>query len=196
MIVKRSDSLLNALHYSQHILNDLIKRFNQGIFIDGTIGNGHDIHRIVSHKDFKGHVYGFDIQAAAIEATRLKLASEDPAAYTLIQDSHAQIANYLSPTDSIHGAIFNLGYLPGGDHTITTQADQTLLAVQEIADRLVKGGQIILVVYTGHPSGQIESEQLLEQLRHLPQEDFQVLTYQFINQKNQPPYLIVIERKS
>ncbi|MBG9983106.1 class I SAM-dependent methyltransferase [Aerococcaceae bacterium DSM 111020] len=187
--------MLNALHYSHQLLNALIIKFKNGIFIDGTIGNGHDIHRIVSHDQFEGHVYGFDIQDAAMEATHLKLVDENPMNYTLVQDTHANLHNYLKKDEPIHGAIFNLGYLPGGDHQITTQADQTLTAIQAILERLEKEGQIILVVYSGHPSGKEESAQLLQQLSLIPQETFQVLTYQFINQKNSPPYLIVIERK-
>lgn len=48
---------------------------------------------------------------------------------------------------------FNLGYLPGGDKTIITNSETTLLGL-EAAERIVaSGGLISIVVYVGHPGG-------------------------------------------
>ncbi|MBG9988451.1 class I SAM-dependent methyltransferase [Aerococcaceae bacterium DSM 111176] len=187
--------MLNALAYSQQLLDKLVNKYYDGNFIDGTTGNGNDIHRIVSNKHFKGHAYGFDIQEQAILNTQNKLEDIDSNRYTLINDSHANINKYIKSNVTIHGAIFNLGYLPGGDHSITTQGESTLKSVEFISNQLVKGGQIILVVYSGHDSGKVESDQILNALSEYSQDEFQVLTYQFINQINHPPYVIIIERK-
>lgn len=48
---------------------------------------------------------------------------------------------------------FNLGYLPGGDKTLTTQSDTTLKALEAAKGILMDGGLISLVVYVGHPGG-------------------------------------------
>lgn len=48
---------------------------------------------------------------------------------------------------------FNLGYLPGGDRTFTTQSDTTLKALEAAKVILMDGGLISLVVYVGHPGG-------------------------------------------
>lgn len=187
--------MLNALAYSQQLLDKLINKYYDGNFIDGTTGNGNDIYRIVSNKHFKGHAYGFDIQEQAILNTNKKLENIDQNQFTLINDSHANINQYIDSTITIHGAIFNLGYLPGGDHSITTQGESTLKSVEFISNQLVKGGQIILVVYSGHESGKAESKQILNALSDYPQDDYQVLTYQFINQINHPPYVIILEKR-
>ena len=61
--------------------------------------------------------------------------------------------------------------------------------------RLVKGGQIIIVVYSGHPEGQLEKTSLMEALSTWPQEAFQVLQYEFINQRNNPPMVLIVEKR-
>lgn len=48
---------------------------------------------------------------------------------------------------------FNLGYLPGGDKTITTQSQTTVEALHVAKEVLMPGGLISLVVYVGHPGG-------------------------------------------
>ncbi|MBF6978559.1 tRNA (mnm(5)s(2)U34)-methyltransferase [Tuanshanicoccus lijuaniae] len=186
--------MLRALHYSHHLLNELITTFPNGVFIDGTLGKGNDTLRILNHPDFKGEVYAFDIQQAAIDQSVAKINPHPSANHAhLILDSHANLAKYVTE-DVIHGAIFNLGYLPGGDHSITTQFDSTLQAIHAIAERLVPHGQLILVIYSGHPQGKIEKEKLMEALSLWPQEDYQVLQYGFINQRNHPPMLLVVEK--
>ncbi len=186
--------MINALAYSQQLLDKLVNKFYDGNFVDGTIGNGYDIYRIVSNKHFKGHAYGFDIQEQALTNTKSKLENINTSKYTLINDSHENISNYFEENHTFHGAIFNLGYLPGGDHSITTRGESTLKAVEFISRHLIKGGQIILVVYSGHESGKIESQEVIDALSKYPQDDYQVLTYQFINQINHPPYVIVVEK--
>jgi hypothetical protein len=46
-----------------------------------------------------------------------------------------------------------LGYLPGGDKTITTVSETTQLALEAAKKILIPGGLISLVVYVGHPGG-------------------------------------------
>ena len=61
--------------------------------------------------------------------------------------------------------------------------------------RIVPCGRIILVCYYGHEGGPEELEAVHRFCRQLPQAQFNVLSYQFINQRNQPPVLFCIERK-
>lgn len=53
----------------------------------------------------------------------------------------------------------------------------------------------MLVVYPGHPEGQIESNDVLNFVKNIDQNEAHVLNYQFINQKNNPPYIIGIEKE-
>lgn len=183
----------NALNYSHELLSKLIQTYPNGNFIDATLGKGNDIHFILNHVNFNGRVYGFDIQPEAIQYTMQKIDSHSNR-FELFQESHANISHTLAHVNQFHGAIFNLGYLPNGDHSITTNYDSTLKAVQSIADKLVLHGQILIVVYSGHPDGQIEKDHLLKSLSQWSQTKFQVVTYSFINQMNQPPMLLIVEK--
>ena len=186
--------MLNALRYSHACLSELIHKFPNGHYIDATLGNGHDIYTILSHPNFKGKVFGFDIQKEAIKRTQERLSKINKDNYELFWDSHENISIHLSHISELSGAIFNLGYLPGGDHHITTTFTSTYKALSALKEKLRPGGQIILVVYSGHPQGQKEKDQLLDHLESWSQKHYQVLHYSYINQKNNPPSCIIIER--
>lgn len=52
--------------------------------------------------------------------------------------------------------MFNLGYLPGVCHNITTKYDTTLKAVKSSLNLIKKGGVVLIVVYYSHAEGKIE----------------------------------------
>lgn len=186
--------MLRALHFSHQLLSQLIEKFPEGIFIDATMGKGNDTFFMLNQPNFNGKIFGFDIQEQAIQQSSEKIHSHPLAHHAhLIHGSHTMIDKILED-NKIHGAIFNLGYLPGGDHSITTLYSTTIEALSQIRKRLVTNGQIIIVVYSGHPQGLIEKNELFNHLKTWPQEEFQVLQYEFINQRNQPPMLLIIER--
>lgn len=97
---------------------------------------------------------------------------------------------------TIAAAIFNLGYLPGGDKGVTTTGKTTIAAIEQLFNRLKQGGLIVLVVYHGHPQGKKEKNELLAYVESLPQEKAHAATYQFINQKNDPPFVVAIEKRA
>lgn len=188
--------MYNALQFSHQLLKKQVQLNPKGLFIDATLGNGHDSHFILSLKDFSGELLAFDIQEKAIENAfeRVRpITTLSNQNYSFILDTHANVEDYIGSKE-IQSAIFNLGYLPGGDHNITTQVNSTIEAIDILLDRLSLHGQIIIVIYSGHDEGMNERVELLERYSHLPQENYQVLTYQFINQINQPPILLVIEK--
>lgn len=185
--------MLNAVSYGHQELEKVLNTFPNGTYIDATLGNGHDSQFILNHHNFKGRLLSFDIQAQAIQTCQEKFANQDK--LQLIHDSHANLGHYLGPNQIIHGAIFNLGYLPGGDHDITTQFESTYQALEAISQRLIPKGKIILVVYHGHKQGKKERDLLLPALEQWPQDKFHILKYQFINQINNPPFCLVIEKR-
>jgi hypothetical protein len=56
-------------------------------------------------------------------------------------------------------------------------------------------GIIVLVIYHGHEEGTIERDELLHYCGQLDQNLAHVLQYQFINQANNPPFIVAIEKK-
>lgn len=188
--------MLSALHMSHRLLNELIHAHPEGNFIDATLGKGYDLAFILNHPSFKGQAFGFDIQEDAITNTMERLSTlpkHDKA--KLFLTSHSNIQEELNHISHFHGAIFNLGYLPGGNHDITTEAKTTIQAIDQILDKLVPKGRIIIVVYWGHSQGKLEKESLLNFVSSLDQALYSVASYQLVNQINSPPMLLVIEKK-
>lgn len=196
IVIGGMNNMYNALQYSHQLLKKQVQEAPNGLFIDATLGNGHDSQFILSLKDFIGELVAFDIQKEAIVSAnnriqkQLSLSEKD---YSFILDSHANVSKYIE-SKTVQAAIFNLGYLPGGDHSITTQHASTIKSIESILLQLAVHGQILIVIYSGHEEGLKEKNELFNHFSQLPQESFQVLLYQFINQVNNPPILMVIEK--
>lgn len=130
------------------------------VAIDATLGNGHDTLFLAQGVGDSGHVYGFDIQLQAIDSTRLRLEQHDmQARATLFLASHADMAQYVPAAlhRKIQAIMFNLGYLPGADKSIITQADTSLRAL-DVASLLLAGqGVMTVMVYPGHSGGDVEA---------------------------------------
>jgi len=159
--------------------------------IDATAGNGYDTLFLSQLVGSTGHVYAFDVQKIAIDATLLRLG-ESRDHVTVIHAGHELIAQYV--TKEISAAVFNLGYLPGADHTIITQSKTTITAIESCLKLVKVGGLVILVVYHGHAGGDDERDALIDYVQSLPQSFVNVLKYEFINQQNHPPFILAIEK--
>ncbi|PLT29250.1 class I SAM-dependent methyltransferase [Peribacillus deserti] len=168
------------------------------IAVDATLGNGHDTVFLASLTGETGHVYGFDIQENALNNSRQRIEANNLSkSVTLFLKGHEEIQACI-PEDQagkIKGAIFNLGYLPGGDKSIVTSAETTIRAIKQLLDWMAPEGIIVLVIYHGHPEGKIERDALLSYISTIPQEEAHVLQYGFINQVNDPPFIIAIEKR-
>lgn len=179
-----------VLAFSKKLLKEVIDK--NSIVVDATCGNGNDT--LFLAKTSAKRVYGFDIQQQAIDNTTSLLREHDLLERCeIILDSHSNFDKYI--TDPLRAVVFNLGYLPNADHNITTVADTTMLAINKFLEKLELGGRIIIVVYWGHENGKIEKETLLRELTVLEQKNVEVLIYQFINQKNNAPFIIALEKK-
>lgn len=168
------------------------------IAIDATTGNGNDTVYLAQLVGKTGHVYGFDIQKEAITNTEKRLKEQNLfERATLFHLGHEEIIH--SVPSNLHGlvtgAIFNLGYLPGGDKSIVTQSGTTIQAIEQLLNILAPEGIIVLVIYHGHAEGAVERDHLLSYVKDLSQKNVHVLQYQFINQKNNPPFIIALEKR-
>lgn len=186
--------LQSPLRFSHDVLKKSVVSGDH--VIDATVGNGNDTVMLATAVEQIGKVYGFDIQREAIDSTKDKLLLTGLLPQTeLIHDGHENIKNYVPESQQISAAVFNLGYLPSGDKSIVTKAETTLSAINQCLERLRKGGLISIMIYYGHEGGLEEKEQIDNFVNELSQEDYQVLEYKFVNQKNYPPYLYIIEKR-
>lgn len=168
--------------------------------VDATAGNGVDTLFLAKLVGGSGRVYGFDIQETALARTRERLDDSGISgaeAVTLVCDSHELMLQHIDGAShgKIGAVMFNLGYLPGGDHATITTIGTTLPALDAALSALRKGGIVTVVLYPGHDGGAEEAEAVQAWAEQLPQRDFQALCYRFLNQQNNPPYVIAIEKR-
>lgn len=164
------------------------------VAVDATCGNGNDTLRLLNRVGRKGKVYAFDIQKIAIENTIKKARESDFfSSLEAVLDSHSKLDLYVK--EKIDFAVFNLGYLPKGDHSIITESKSTIEAIDKILKKLNPDGKIVLAIYTGHKGGREEYYELYSFFKSIDQSDYNVIVTEFVNGKNNPPKLAVIEKK-
>ena len=183
--------LERVLQYAQTLLKSAI---NEGdIAVDATAGNGHDTLFLAQLVGDDGFVYAFDVQKQAVDATLHRLLDNALEHRALVlKDGHENVAKYVNKP--VASAIFNLGYLPGSDHEVITRPNTTIQALESLLKLLKIGGIIVLVIYHGHEGGKEERDEVIRFVSELPQKYIHVLRYEFLNQKNDPPFVIALEK--
>lgn len=178
------------------LAKELIARvvLKNDIVIDATVGNGNDTLFLCDLIGEQGKVIGFDIQDMALRKTEKKLMDRNMLGRVkLINSGHENLKKYVET--KVSAIMFNLGYLPGNTHDVTTKHETTLKAIKQGIDLLKKNGVMTIVIYPGHSEGMAEKDKILEYLCTIDQKQTEVLKMEFINQKNNPPLLIAIEKK-
>ena len=89
----------------------------------------------------KGHVDSYDIQLQAINETLKKLNQESITNVSLHHDSHENINPLLYDL-----AIFNLGYLPNFDKTITTMVSSTMNAISKLVNGIKTNPNLLIII--------------------------------------------------
>lgn len=139
--------------------------------IDATAGNGHDTEFLARAIGETGRVFAFDIQEAAIRATLARLERAGLSSrVTLIHADHARMAAHLpcGSESRIDLICFNLGYLPSGDHAVTTRPETTIRALTEALGLLKPAGALSVMAYRGHPGAMKEAEAVKSFMEALP----------------------------
>lgn len=176
-----------------------------GVYVDATMGNGHDTLFFREMAGEHGKVVAFDIQEAALDATRKRLESHgftdhvslitDGSAcstnISLILDGHEHMDRYVD-RESADVICFNFGYLPGGDHNICTKIGTDLPAIKTALSLLKKGGVLSLCIYSGGDTGFEEKEAILDFLKTLPSREYTVIVNQYHNRENHPPIPVFV----
>ena len=158
------------------------------IVVDATMGNGHDTLFLAK---LAKQVFAFDIQEQALEKTRQRIQEAGFTNVELILQGHETVDQYVS---DVKAAIFNLGYLPSADKSIITQPQTTIEALDKLCQMLVKGGRIAIMIYYGHEGGDIERDAVMDYVSQLPQQEYTATIYRTLNQINNPPFLVMIEK--
>ena len=178
---------MTLLDAAKSFLNGKIK--DDDTLVDFTMGNGHDTAYLCSLVP-NGKVYAFDIQKEALHNTAELLKEKEYNNAELILDSHANIAKYVT---HFKCGMFNLGYRPGGDKSVTTLTESTLKAVTDGIELMEKGGVLVISVYPGHAEGANEGRALYELLSTYDKVYYSVVQYRMINSPDSP-FIFAVEK--
>ena len=166
----------------------LARHVRPGAFcIDATVGKGRDAVFLAELAGPEGRVLGLDIQEEALAAARALVRErglEERVELRLLD--HREL-DRCAPPASADCVVFNLGWLPGGDHRVFTRAESTLPALEKALALLKPGGVLSLCIYYGKENGYGERDAVLAWLRGLDPRVWNVLVLTFPNRGNDPP---------
>jgi len=187
--------LKGIIPFAHDLLKESVERGET--VVDATCGNGNDTLFLSELVGPTGTVYAFDIQKQAIETTRKLMEDNERTNVSLIHDSHELLDQYIDSDlkGKLGGAIFNLGYLPRSDKKVITKGESTIAAIEKLLSYIRIGARVVIVIYHGHEGGEEEKDAVLEFVRALDQTYYAVISYQFINQRNRPPFVVAIEKR-
>lgn len=186
-------SLKNAVSLSHLIVQSYIPTAK--IIVDMTCGNGHDTEFLARQMDPESVLYAFDIQTRAVETTKKRIRDAGLAGSQI----RVQCGSHDILLEQVEGQpdiiLFNLGYLPKGDHSLHTKKEITIKAIQIGLHKIAKNGIIIVAAYPGTEAGRKESEAVQDMLGSLLQQQFHVSRWQPLNEVNEPPVLYMIQKR-
>jgi len=158
--------------------------------IDTTAGRGRDTALLCRLAGSEGRVLAFDIQEDAVAQARTLLEREGLTAEVYL-DSHAHMDRY-AEDGTVDCVVFNFGRLPGGDPTIVTKADSSVVAIKTGLRLLKVGGVMAIALYYGKENGYEEKEAVLDYLRTVDDRAYSVLLCDWTNRRGEPPMPVFI----
>ncbi len=179
--------------WCHQIIQSVAKR--DGLYIDATMGKGHDTKLLCELAGEKGTVLAFDIQPEAVQATESLLSKEqmlDRA--TLLLKGHEYMDEY-AKEETVDVICFNFGYLPGGDHAIATKTQTSLEAIEKGLGLLKHGGMMSLCIYSGGDTGFEEKDAILRYIKELNPKRYTVIVNEYYNRENNPPIPVFIFKR-
>ena len=186
-----------VLRNARYLASDVLRRVLRpgDIAVDATMGNGKDTQFLCELVGETGHVYAFDVQSEAVSRTRERLAQEglqDRA--TLLLAGHETMREHVKRAP--RAVAFNLGWLPGAAHGVTTRVETTLAAVASACELIVPGGVVTVCIYPGHEEGQRELDALLQWAGTLSVRKYNVLSNRFLNAAPNTPQMLLIQKNA
>ena len=162
--------------------------------IDATMGNGHDTQFLAELTGPDGTVDAFDIQPGAVRSTEARLREAGLLDRCRLHCAgHERIAELV--TEPVRAVMFNLGWLPGGDKSVTTLWPTTETAIRAALALLEPGGVMTVCAYPGHAEGAFERDRLAELFASLRPQEFNVLHQRFLNAGAGAPECFVIQKQ-
>ena len=180
--------LNNVTDISKTLIELLVRKSDTAI--DMTMGNGNDTLLLSECTGDDGFVYAFDVQKEAVENTRRLLGERKNV--RLVLDSHENVKEYVK--DRVDFIIYNLGYLPGHDRTVKTEAGSTVRSLEAAVELMKEGAKTVICAYLGHEGGMEEYRAVTEFAGKLPKKSYNVLSMMHLNRRQDAPRIVIIEK--
>ena len=184
-----------VLRNARHLAQDAMRRaiLPGDTVVDATMGNGWDTLFLCELVGEAGRVIAFDVQKEAVARTRARLDEAGVLGRaTLIHAGHETMREHVK--EAPRAVMFNLGWLPGAEHAVTTRVETTLAAVRAACELIAPGGLLSVCVYPGHEEGMRELDALLAFAGALPVRAYNVLGHRFLNAAPDTPQLLLIQK--
>ncbi len=189
--------VLSVVHFAHSSIRALCP--DARLAVDATVGNGSDTEFLCQLCGAEGIVIGLDIQSQALELTRQRLeARRHTTRVELLQRSHELLEHTMHELgfDSADVVMFNLGYLPGADKALTTQAHSSVSALTQALSLLKPGGVLSVCCYVGHPGGTEERDAVAEWIGKLDAKQVRVTHFRHLLQAEAPECYLVVRKVS
>ncbi len=171
------------------ILRPLIRAGDR--VVDATAGNGYDTVFLAECVGPDGKVIAFDIQELALVSARARVDEVGLLdRVNFIHGSHVGMASHVE-RGSVAVIMFNLGYLPGNDHAVTTEVADTLEALEVAFELIRPGGALSVVCYPGHPAGALEAEAVEALFQGKTASGWRVAKYGALGTRRPAPFLLI-----
>ncbi|MBQ9545419.1 MAG: methyltransferase domain-containing protein [Clostridia bacterium] len=185
---------LNALGFSHQFIAAHVAEGD--LVVDATAGRGRDTVFLASLVGKSGRVLAFDVQEEAIRSTEaLVRANGFSDRVKTILDDHANLASYVSP-GSVKAVMFNLGWLPGGDHNVFSRPESSIPAIKAALEALCSGGAASVCIYCGKECGYGEKNALLGFFKTVDSSRFTVCVTDFVNRTGDFPIPVFILKRT
>ena len=178
-------------HTTHQLIKEVFPKLDYAI--DATCGNGHDTLFLASLCSEKGQVISFDIQECAIQTAKNRIKENGlNNKVTFLCTSHENMQQYV--TEPAQVIMFNLGYLPNADKSITTLTNSTINALNTACELLAPNSLLSILCYPGHKEGKIETEHVKEWIRQLDEKRFTNKSHQSTVPKESSPVLFIVQK--
>lgn len=154
------------MNHKQEIHNWILQFKPLKICVDMTAGNGHDTYFLALNSN---EVIAIDIQEEAINNTKYKCKEFSNIKYYFGNHQNFDIEQRIS------GLIYNLGYLPGSDKLLITNAQSTISSLNNLVNKTDQF--IVISCYRKHPGGNDEYLEVKKWINSLPYE-IDILKYE------------------
>lgn len=166
------------------------------IVIDATCGNGNDTLQLaqLALTAHSGTLYAMDIQLEALEKAQHYLQElislEEFSRIKFVEGCHSQFPKEIQP-DSVKLIVYNLGYLPGGDKSVTTRVESTKRSLLNAMELIQVDGLICVTCYPGHAEGEREQSELIEFVSTLDSQKWECSHQRWLNRPKSPTLLLM-----